>query len=110
MVTTLLNGSQRLWELCLLVRSDLRGGENLYLLPLGGIGTGVYTTNTKEAVCYQLKHSRANIAVVDSEIQLQKVLSGNRKEYQCQSVEQSNTALYIFLNRLFDILSYSCCP
>ena len=49
---------------------------------VGGIGTGVYTTNTPEAVLYQLKHSRANIAVVDSEIQLQKLLSGNRKEYQ----------------------------
>ena len=41
---------------------------------VGGIGTGVYTTNTPEAVLYQLKHSRANIAVVDSEIQLQKLL------------------------------------
>ena len=51
----------------------------------GGIGTGVYTTNTPEAVCYQLKHSRANIAVVDSEIQLQKLLSGKRKEYQHSS-------------------------
>ena len=37
--------------------------------------TGVYTTNTTEAVAYQLKHSRANIAVVDSEAQLQKVLA-----------------------------------
>ena len=37
--------------------------------------TGVYTTNTTEAVAYQLKHSRANIAVVDSEAQLQKVMA-----------------------------------
>ena len=36
----------------------------------------MYTTNTVEATLYQLKHSRANIAVVDSEIQLQKLLSG----------------------------------
>ena len=36
----------------------------------------MYTTNTAEATLYQLKHSRANIAVVDSEIQLQKLLSG----------------------------------
>jgi len=41
----------------------------------GGLVTGVYTTNTAEAVAYQLKHSRANIAVVDSEAQLEKLLS-----------------------------------
>ena len=33
----------------------------------------VYTTNTAEAVQYQLRHSQANIAVVDSRAQLQKV-------------------------------------
>ena len=76
-----------------------------YFSVAGGLGTGVYTTNTKEAVLYQLKHSRANIAVVDSEIQLQKVLSGNRKEYhRYQSLEQPNILLYIWLNRLLDIL------
>ena len=42
---------------------------------LGGLVTGVYTTNTAEAVAYQLKHSRANIAVVDCESQLEKLLS-----------------------------------
>ena len=41
----------------------------------GGIVTGVYTTNTAEAVAYQLRHSRANIAVVDSEHQLDKLMS-----------------------------------
>ena len=88
----------------MLVISDLSCGHN-YILFLGGIGTGVYTTNTKEAVCYQLKHSKANIAVVDSEIQLQKVLSGNRREYLriSQSLELSNS--YIYLKSLFDILS-----
>ena len=35
--------------------------------------TGVYTTNTTEAVRYQLKHSMANIAVVDGRAQLEKV-------------------------------------
>ena len=35
--------------------------------------TGVYTTNTTEAVHYQLKHSMANIAVVDGKAQLEKV-------------------------------------
>jgi len=40
----------------------------------GGIVTGVYTTNTPEAVAYQLKHSQAQIAVVDSQAQLEKVL------------------------------------
>lgn len=41
----------------------------------GGIVTGVYTTNTAEAVLYQLKHSQANIAVVDGRAQLEKVLA-----------------------------------
>ena len=41
----------------------------------GGIVTGVYTTNTADAVLYQLKHSRANIAVVDSDHQLEKLMS-----------------------------------
>ena len=36
--------------------------------------TGVYTTNTTEAVHYQLKHSMANIAVVDGRSQLEKVV------------------------------------
>ena len=57
----------------------LTGLSNQFFLKFssaGGVATGVYTTNTAEAVCYQLKHSRANIAVVDSELQLQKLLSG----------------------------------
>ena len=41
--------------------------------------TGVYTTNTAEAVAYQLKHSKANIAVVDCEAQLEKLLSVRHK-------------------------------
>merc|ERR1719228_115194 len=41
----------------------------------GGLVTGVYTTNTSDAVLYQLKHSQANIAVVDGTAQLEKVLS-----------------------------------
>jgi len=41
----------------------------------GGVVTGVYTTNTTEAVHYQLKHSMANIAVVDGRAQLEKVLA-----------------------------------
>ena len=34
----------------------------------------MYTTNTTEAVRYQLKHSMANIAVVDGKAQLEKVI------------------------------------
>jgi len=45
----------------------------------GGLVTGVYTTNTAEAVAYQLRHSQANIAVVDNETQLEKVLSSRHK-------------------------------
>ena len=37
--------------------------------------TGVYTTNTTEAVHYQLKHSMTNIAVVDGRAQLEKVVA-----------------------------------
>lgn len=40
----------------------------------GGLATGVYTTNTPQAVFFQLKHSKANIAVVEDEAQLQKIL------------------------------------
>ena len=41
----------------------------------GGLMTGVYTTNTAESVRYQLEHSRAAVAVVDSQHQLEKVLA-----------------------------------
>jgi len=40
----------------------------------GGLATGVYTTNTSHSVFYQLKHSKTNIAVVEDETQLRKIL------------------------------------
>ena len=43
--------------------------------------TGVYTTNTTEAVRYQLKHSMANIAVVDGKAQLEKVDDDSNNDY-----------------------------
>ena len=42
--------------------------------------TGVYTTNTTEAVHYQLKHSMTNIAVVDGRAQLEKVVACRRDD------------------------------
>ena len=45
----------------------------------GGVVTGVYTTNTPEAIAYQLQHSQTNVAVVDSDAQLQKVLQVKHK-------------------------------
>lgn len=41
----------------------------------GGMAAGIYTTNSPESVLHILQVSRANIVVVDSEIQLKKVLS-----------------------------------
>ena len=40
----------------------------------GGLATGIYTTNSPQAVQYVAKHSRANIMVVADEEQLEKVL------------------------------------
>merc|ERR1711970_994500 len=40
----------------------------------GGCSSGVYTTNNSHSVLYQLKHSRANIAVVEDYQQLDKIL------------------------------------
>ena len=65
-----------LLELCLQVFTISSSLNSIFWnFILGGLVTGVYTTNTAEAVAYQLKHSRANIAVVDSEAQLEKLLS-----------------------------------
>ena len=54
----------------------------------GGVVTGVYTTNTPEAVAYQLKHSQANIAVVDSHTQLHKVLQVRDKLPELKTIIQ----------------------
>ena len=40
----------------------------------GGFATGIYATNTPEAVEYVAKHSEANVLVVENNQQLQKVL------------------------------------
>jgi len=50
--------------------------------------TGVYTTNTAEAVLYQLKHSQANIAVVDGRAQLEKVLAVKHKLPDLRAIVQ----------------------
>merc|ERR1719350_2532752 len=54
----------------------------------GGLVTGVYTTNTTEAVHYQLKHSMTNIAVVDGKAQLEKVLAVRDKLPDLRAIVQ----------------------
>jgi len=54
----------------------------------GGVVTGVYTTNTTDAVLYQLKHSQANIAVVDGKFQLEKVLAVRHKLPELRAIVQ----------------------
>jgi len=54
----------------------------------GGVVTGVYTTNTPDAVLYQLRHSQANIAVVDSDAQLQKILQVRAKLPELKAIIQ----------------------
>lgn len=44
-------------------------------LPISGIITGVYTTNSAESVRHVLESSRANIVVVDDAKQMEKVHS-----------------------------------
>jgi len=39
-----------------------------------GLSTGIYTTNSPEACCYILEDSKANIAVVEDQTQLNKIL------------------------------------
>lgn len=41
----------------------------------GGVGCGLYTTSSAEQCAYIIKHSDAEVVVVDTEVQLKKVLS-----------------------------------
>jgi len=54
----------------------------------GGVSTGVYTTNTPAATYYQLRHSRTNVAVVEDEIQLAKVLQHRRQLPDLKAIVQ----------------------
>ena len=47
--------------------------SNIASVVAGGLATGIYTTNTADAVRYVAQHSRANILVVENEEQLKKV-------------------------------------
>ena len=47
--------------------------SNIAAVVAGGLGTGIYTTNSPDAVRYVAEHSRANILVVENEEQLAKV-------------------------------------
>jgi len=47
--------------------------SNVAAVVAGGLGVGIYTTNSSDAVRYVAQHSRANIMVVDDQEQLDKV-------------------------------------
>ena len=49
--------------------------SNIAAVVAGGLGTGIYTTNSPDAVRYVAEHSRANILVLENQDQLQKVES-----------------------------------
>ena len=67
----------------------------------------MYTTNTAEATLYQLKHSRANIAVVDSEIQKAIAELGGMQAETRGAQDQTLT----MVTRLEDtLLEYSVTP
>ena len=47
--------------------------SNLAAVVAGGLATGIYTTNSPDAVRYVSQHSRANIIVLENEEQLHKI-------------------------------------
>merc|ERR550517_1787476 len=47
--------------------------SNIAAVVAGGLATGIYTTNSPDAVRYVAEHSRANIMVLENEEQLAKV-------------------------------------
>ena len=47
--------------------------SNLASVVAGGLATGIYTTNSPDAVRYVSQHSRANIIVLENEEQLHKI-------------------------------------
>ena len=47
--------------------------SNIAAVVAGGLGTGIYATNSPDAVRYVAEHSRANILVVENQEQLEKV-------------------------------------
>ncbi len=49
--------------------------SNIAAVVAGGLGTGIYTTNSPDAVRYVAEHSRANILVLENEDQLRKIES-----------------------------------
>merc|ERR1719244_2354767 len=53
--------------------------SNIASIVAGGLACGIYTTNCAEVVEYKLRHSRANIVVVEDQEQLDKVLEKRDK-------------------------------
>lgn len=52
----------------------------------GGLEAGVYTTNSPDAICHILEKSRANVIVVEDEMQLEKVKKIKHKLPQLKAV------------------------
>jgi len=48
--------------------------SNIASVVAGGLATGIYTTNSQQAVRYVCQHSRANVLILENDEQLQKVL------------------------------------
>ena len=49
--------------------------SNVGAIFAGGLGAGIYTSNSAEVTCHILRQSRANVVVVEDERQMEKVLS-----------------------------------
>lgn len=52
----------------------------------GGLETGIYTTNSPDAVCHILSKSQANVVVVEDKVQLEKIRKIKHKLPQLKAV------------------------
>jgi len=62
--------------------------SNIAAIIAGGLATGIYTTNSAEAVKYVAQHSRANLIVVEDDYQLKKVLQCKDELENLQAIIQ----------------------
>ena len=62
--------------------------SNIASVVAGGLATGIYTTNSPDAVRYVAEHSRANILVVENEEQLNKISAFREKLEHLETVIQ----------------------
>ena len=62
--------------------------SNIAAVVAGGLATGIYTTNSPDAVRYVAEHSRANILVVENQEQLDKISTFREKLDHLETVIQ----------------------